>query len=125
MVVDGRTILPNMVLGNKRKGLKICYCTDTRPTKEIENFAQKSDLFICEGMYMEKSYLLQAKKHKHMLGTEAADVAKRSNVKELWLTHFSPAIPNSYLCVSEPKEIFENTKLGYDRMNLTLDFEKE
>ena len=43
-----------MVLGSPRKGIKVSYCTDTRPTKELPAFVENSDLFICEGMYGEK-----------------------------------------------------------------------
>ena len=35
------------------KGIKLTYCTDTRPTKSIVENAAGSDLFICEGMYGE------------------------------------------------------------------------
>ena len=49
-------------------------------------------LFICEGMYAEKEKLNKAKQYKHMTFYEAADMAKRAEVKELWLTHFSPSL---------------------------------
>lgn len=45
---------PNMVLGPARKGIKLTYTTDTRPTESIKQNAKHSDLFICEGMYGEK-----------------------------------------------------------------------
>ena len=45
---------PQMVLGPARKGLKVTYCTDSRPLDTIVNAAKESDLFICEGMYAEK-----------------------------------------------------------------------
>ena len=46
---------PDMVLGPPRKGLKLTYCTDTRPTDVYpRKNAMHSDLFICEGMYGEK-----------------------------------------------------------------------
>ena len=42
-----------MVMGSPRKGIKVTYCTDTRPTRSIEENAAHADLFICEGMYGE------------------------------------------------------------------------
>ena len=36
---DGMRYLPEMVLGEKRKGLKLTYCTDTRPTDSIISHA--------------------------------------------------------------------------------------
>ncbi len=47
-------LTPDMVLGPPRKGLKLTYTTDTRPTNSIRENAKDSDLFICEGMYGEK-----------------------------------------------------------------------
>lgn len=114
---------PNMVLGQARKGIKVAYCTDCRPNQELPKFIEEADLFICEAMYLEEEYLEQVKKYKHMLGSEAAQIAKKAQVKELWLTHFSPAIPNSKIDVSATKEVFENTLAGYDRMVKTLGFE--
>ena len=50
----GKVYTPDMVLGPARKGLKLTYCTDTRPVDAIRKNAMHSDLFICEGMYGEK-----------------------------------------------------------------------
>lgn len=52
--LQGKTYLPEMVMGAQRKGIKLTYCTDTRPTQSIVDNAMHSDLFICEGMYGEK-----------------------------------------------------------------------
>ena len=43
---DGRIYTPDMVLGEARKGLKVTYCTDSRPTESIVNNAVGSDLLI-------------------------------------------------------------------------------
>lgn len=32
---EGKTYTSDMVLGSPRKGIKVSYCTDTRPTKEL------------------------------------------------------------------------------------------
>ena len=54
-------------MGPARKGLKLTYCTDTRPTESIRGECQAgSDLFICEGMYGEKDKKAKAKEYKHM-----------------------------------------------------------
>lgn len=49
---DG-TYTPDMVMGEPRKGIKVTYCTDSRPTDSIIKNAKNADLFICEGMYGE------------------------------------------------------------------------
>jgi ribonuclease Z len=125
VIEKDQTYTPEMVLGTQRKGLKVSYCTDCRPIAELEEFIMNADLFVCEGMYIQDEYLDQVKKHKHMLGSEAARLAKKAGVKELWLTHFSPALPNAYTNSESLKEIFEHTVSGYDRMTTTLDFSEE
>jgi ribonuclease Z len=61
-----------MVLGPPRKGLKLTYTTDTRPTESILRNAAGSDLFICEGMYGEPDKDAKARENKHMTFKEAA-----------------------------------------------------
>ncbi|MEG0579071.1 MAG: ribonuclease Z, partial [Niameybacter sp.] len=113
---------PDMVLGEDRKGIKVAYCTDCRPTEDMAHFVKDSDLFICEGMYIEDE-IEQVKKYKHMLSSEAAQIAKKAAVKELWLTHFSPAVPNSKIDATAICEIFPNTIAGTDRMTTTIGFD--
>ena len=67
---------PDMVLGPPRKGIKLTYCTDTRPVPAIVENASGSDLFICEGMYGEKDKDAKAREHKHMTFYEAAKLAR-------------------------------------------------
>lgn len=111
----GVIYVPNMVLGEERRGIKISYCTDTRPITELVSFVKDSDLFICEGMYGEDNEILKALKNKHMLFSEAAAIARKGNVKELWLTHFSPSFNNPEFYLPDTKKIFENTFIGEDR----------
>lgn len=122
---EEKTYTPDMVLGEPRKGIKVSYSTDCRPIQELEEMVSDSDLFICEGMYTDDEYLAQVKKHKHMLASEAATIAKNAGVKELWLTHFSPALPTAYINVDKVKQIFPNTIAGYDRITKTIEFIEE
>lgn len=116
---------PSMVLGAPRKGIKLTYCTDTRPTASIVENAQKSDLFICEGMYAEPDKIQKAKQYKHMTFYEAATMAKKADVKELWLTHYSPSLVRPEEYKAEVQKIFENTILGKDGKTMELDFEED
>jgi ribonuclease Z len=122
---EGVTYTPDMVLGAARKGIKVTYCTDTRPTESIVNAAEHSDLFICEGMYAEKEKLAKAKQYKHMTFYEAADMAKRAGVEEMWLTHFSPSLVHAESYMPKVREIFENSHLGKDGKSVELLFEDE
>ena len=123
--LDGKTYTPDMVLGAPRKGIKLTYCTDTRPTNSIRENAKGSDLFICEGMYGETDKGAKASEYKHMTFYEAADLAKGAEVEELWLTHYSPSLtwPEEYM--GAVREIFPNAKAGKDGMTAELTFSEE
>ncbi len=114
---------PDMVLGSPRKGIKITYCTDSRPTSQIVKNATGSDLFVCEGMYGEPDKLNKAKEYKHMTFYEAAEMAKEAAVKEMWLTHYSPSLVRPQDYEEQVKDIFPNTVVAKDRRTTTLLFE--
>ena len=122
---DEITYTPDMVLGPPRKGIKLTYCTDTRPVTAISDHAREADLFICEGMYGEKDKEDKAKDHKHMTFYEAASLAKTAQVKEMWLTHFSPSLVKPEEFMEDTRAIFPNSKAGKDRKSITLDFDPD
>lgn len=123
VLVDGKLYTKDMVMGEARKGLKVTYCTDTRPVKSIVNNALGSDLFICEGMYGEPEKAAKAREHKHMTFYEAANLAKEANVKEMWLTHYSPSLVKPEPYMAAVKKIFPNTMPGKDGKSVDLLFE--
>ena len=125
VTIDGTTYTPDMVMGPPRKGLKVTYCTDTRPTELIAEAAGGSDLFICEGMYGEHDKLADARKKKHMTFYEAAELAKAAGVGEMWLTHFSPSMVDGKRYMKEVKSIFPEAYLGKDGKMMELDFSEE
>lgn len=122
---EGKTFTPDMVLGAPRKGIKVTYCTDTRPTEGIVQNAAGADLFICEGMYGEPDKVQKAKEYKHMTFYEAADLAFRAGVRELWLTHYSPSLirPEDYM--QEVRKIFPNAIAAKDGRSVDLLFDEE
>lgn len=119
---EGRLLTPDMVLGPARKGLKLTYTTDTRPTNSIRENAYHSDLFICEGMYGEKDKEVKAAEYKHMTFYEAARLAKDAQVEELWLTHYSPSLTRPQDYMEEVRDIFPAAKPGKDGMSTELSF---
>ena len=119
---DGSRYTPDMVLGPARKGLKIAYCTDTRPTDSIRNNAAGADLFVCEGMYGEKDKLKKAKEYKHMTFYEAAHLAKEADVREMWLTHYSPSLTKPEEYMEEVRAIFPRAVAAKDKRTVELVF---
>lgn len=125
-VRDGETVYtPDMVLGPSRKGIKVTYCTDTRPVEAIARHAKGADLLICEGMYGEPGKEAKAREYKHMTFLEAARLAKKAMPRELWLTHFSPSLvrPEDYM--EQVRAIFPNAWAGKDGKSVDIAFEEE
>ncbi|MDR2932238.1 MAG: ribonuclease Z [Oscillospiraceae bacterium] len=119
--VDGRIINPGAVMGPARKGLEVCYATDLRPGEGLVRFAENADLFICEGMYGDPELYEKAVEHRHCLFTEAADMAARAGVSALWLTHFSPSMPDPENYLPQARAVFANTFI--DQTGVTLRFQ--
>ncbi len=120
---NGTVFTPDMVMGAPRKGIKLVYCTDTRPTASIAANARGADLFICEGMYGEKGKEAKAAAYKHMTFYEAAKLAKDAEVGALWLTHYSPSLNRPEEFMDEVRQIFPRAEAGKDRKSIELDFE--
>ena len=120
--VDGFT--PADVLGEPRRGLKLLYCTDTRPVENIVTLGKDADLLILEGMFGGTEKDERARFTRHSTMNEAASLAARANAKKLWLTHYSPANPHPEEFEEEIRGIFENTVISVDGMTETLKFEE-
>ena len=120
-----RTLTSDLVLGPSRKGIKCTYTTDTRPTDSIVEHAKDADLFICEGMYGEPEKKAKAVEYKHMTFYEAAEMAKKACVREMWLTHYSPSLVRPEPYMEEVRKIFAAASAGKDGKSTTLLFEEE
>jgi ribonuclease Z len=118
------TYTPDMVMGEERKGIKVTYCTDTRPTPAITAYSTGADLLIIEGMYGEPEKKAKAKEYKHMTFYEAADIAAKAEPKEMWLTHYSPSLTRPEEYMKEVRRIFPRAYAARDGQTAELDFEE-
>ena len=120
---EGRILTPDMVLGPARRGIKVVYCTDTRPVPVIAEYAKEADLFICEGMYGEDGKEAKAREYKHMTFQEAAGLAREAQPKEMWLTHYSPSLTRPDEYVDKARAVFARTKTARDGWSAELGFD--
>jgi len=120
VALNGRKIAPSAVLGEPRRGIRLCYATDLRPADSLVEFVRRADLFICEGMYGDPGMLEKAMGYRHCLFSEAAEMAKRAEARELWLTHFSPSMPTPEDYHGVAAAIFPNVFVG--KKDATLRF---
>jgi ribonuclease Z len=115
VLANGRTINPSDVMGEKRRGRKFSYITDTMLVPGLSRFVEGSDLLICEGMFsgdLEDS----AEDKKHLTVKQAAGVAKEGAVESMGLIHYSPRYTKKDLraLLEEAQEIFPGSFLTKD-----------
>ena len=113
----------DMVLGKKRKGIKLSFIADTRYFAGIDDFVKDSDLLVCEAMYGGLADIEKTEKNKHMLFEESAKIAANGHVKRLVLTHFSPSMEKPEEYIENARNVFENVELGFDGMKMGLRYE--
>lgn len=121
----GQTWQPSDVLGPDRRGIRLTYATDCRPSESLVALAENSDLLIAEGLYGDPEKQKDAAEKGHMVYHEAATLARDASVEELWLTHYSPAMmrPKEWLSVAQ--NIFPNSHCGTDLMMKTLVYRED
>ncbi|AIG97812.1 ribonuclease Z [Archaeoglobus fulgidus] len=124
IVWKGRTITPDMVLGEKRRGRKVVYTGDSRPTKRTVEIARNADILIHDASFKEelKDWAIES---GHSTAKEAAEVAREANVKKLILTHISTRYSkDASPLLEEAKKVFENTIIAEDFMSLEVTFDE-
>jgi len=119
ITVQGRTIRPSDVMGEKRKGIKIGISGDTRPTRKLEEFFKGCDYMTFDSTY-DDSLKDKAKENYHSTSKEAAELAKKAGVANLILTHFSARYENTDELVGEAKTIHESVVAARDLLEINI-----
>ncbi|MBI2940653.1 MAG: ribonuclease Z [Chloroflexi bacterium] len=120
---EGRRVEPDEVLGPPRRGITVVYVTDSRPTPALVDLSRDADLLISEATFGDPADQPRAVETRHMTFVEAATLARQAGVRRLWLTHFSPALPNPLDYASQATVIFPGAVVGRDGQCETLRYE--
>ncbi len=114
--VDGRTIAPDEVL-EQRKGKKFAFSGDTGPCEEMVKLAKGADLLVHEATYAQE-HSHKANDYQHSTASDAAGIAKKAEVKTLYLIHFSRRYKSVEAMLGEARKIFPNTFVAKDLMEV-------
>jgi ribonuclease Z len=87
-LADGRTIAPDAVLGPARPGRKLVLAGDTAPAASVVEAAYRADVLVHEATFCEEERE-RARETAHTTAVDAAQIARRSEVGLLVLTHLS------------------------------------
>jgi ribonuclease Z len=119
VVVAGKRIHPEQVLGPPRPGRKIGYSGDTRPTKRLTRFFEGVDLLIFDSTFSLED-ADRAVERKHSTSTEAAQTAKEAHVRRLALTHFSARYTSATRLLKQATAVFQDTVAAKDGLVLEV-----
>jgi ribonuclease Z len=119
-------VQPEEVRGPARRGLRVVYATDTSATPALVEFVRDdgagTDLFLADAMYPSEEDRPKRWESQHLTFAEAATIARDGGARELWLTHYGPALSHPEQYLDRATAIFPQTILGYDGLTETLTF---
>lgn len=118
-LADGRVVTPEQVMGPTRKGRRVAYITDTRPSPKVIDFVRGVDVLIHEATYLDEERT-QARQRYHSTAKQAAEIAREAGVGQLILTHFSSMYVKTSPLVQEARAIFPNTVAAKDFFEWTV-----
>jgi ribonuclease Z len=120
--VDGRTIGPEDIVGEPRPGRRFIYTGDTRPSAETVEISRSADLLVHDATFGEEE-AERARATGHSTAREAAEIAERSGVLRLVLTHLSARYADDpRLLEREAREVFAMSSVAYDGLEIEIPF---
>jgi ribonuclease Z len=109
----GRLITPEDAVGPPRRGRRIVYSGDTRPSRLIAELSAGADLLIHDATF-DDSMRETANLEGHSTARQAAEVAAKADASLLCLFHISPRYENAERLLMEAREVFPRTILPQD-----------
>lgn len=114
ILLDNGTVVPNAELTfDPPPPQSYAFCSDTMYNDEILPQIANADVLYHESTFLESEVHL-CERTMHSTARQAAEIAKKANVKHLILGHFSTRYDSIEHFRDEAKTIFENTELADD-----------
>lgn len=119
-VTDAGVVIPNERLTLPAEpAIRYAYCSDTSPAQKIIPFIEGVDCLYHEATYG-NDYEMQARKRFHSTARQAAEVAVKANAKKLIIGHYSSRYSDNNILLEEAREIFPNTILSNEGLQIDL-----
>jgi len=109
---DGRSIQPEEVLGEFRAGTRLMVLGDVGDTSNLVTYCHQADALVVEATYLESEAEMAAQ-FGHLTARQAADLALKSDVKQLILTHLSRRYRERDI-LAEAQAVFPQTIVARD-----------
>ena len=111
-LADGTVVHPDQVLGEPVLGAALVYVGDAGRTDDLVEVCRGADAVVIEATYLEVEADL-ARRFGHLTAAQAATLARRAGVKQLFLTHISRRYSEREVR-AEAEPIFSNTIVARD-----------
>jgi len=110
---DGSVVKNEWVTEDVPPGKTYAFCADTKYDESIIPHIQDADLIYHETTYLD-ALRERAEGRFHSTTRQAAEIAKRANVKKLLIGHFSSKYDTLEEFEQEAREVFLNTELALE-----------
>lgn len=112
---DGTILDGHNFLAPDRKGKVVTILGDTRPCENIQVLAAKADVLVHEATHQAEESQMAWTYH-HSTSKQAAEAARKAEVKQLYLNHISARYlgKDAKMLESQARNIFKATRLAYD-----------
>jgi ribonuclease Z len=124
VVVGGKRFRPADVMGEKRRGRKVGYSGDTRPTVSLARFFRDSDLLIFDSTFSPDDRD-KAEERMHSTSVEAAELSRNANARKLILTHFSARYRRVESLLRDARKIMPETVAAADGLTIEVPYGDE
>ena len=119
VIVDGQVFAPSQVLGLGRRGLKIGYSGDTRPTTKLEKFFRNCDYLVFDSTFTEEM-ATRAESTGHCTAAGAAGLARNAGVRNLILIHFSARYSSDVSALAEARMVHDSVIAAKDLLSISI-----
>ncbi|MDR1119487.1 MAG: ribonuclease Z [Dysgonamonadaceae bacterium] len=119
-VTDDGMVIPNHRLTRPADlPKKYAYCSDTAYSEKIIPIIEKADLLYHEATFAQQD-IARAKETYHSSAQQAAMIARKAQVKQLFIGHFSARYPDENILLQEAREIFPQTTVATEYLKIKL-----
>jgi len=118
-LANGQVISNKLITNDPPKTVSYAFCSDTAPSELVFEFLKDIDCLYHEATF-DDELVQRAKETFHSTARQAALVAKRANVNQLIIGHFSSRYREIELLLTQAQSVFPFTRAAFDGMVLQI-----
>ena len=116
---EGKTVSNNLLTRPSAPSRRYAYCSDTIYLPSIVEQIKGVDLLFHEATFANED-APRAKETFHTTATQAAEIARRAEVKKLLIGHFSARYEDENILLQEASAIFPDTQLAKETLCVSV-----